>query len=152
MTAPTPAETQALAARNRETVRTFFRHLENEDIDAFLSLFAPDGRQINPYASGLFPDGAEGLDALRAYWESVPANFDGMRFPIDEIHSMEDPHLVFVRYRGEITLKQGAGVYANQYYSTFRFNDAGQITEYVEIFNPLVAARGFGLLHQLLED
>ncbi|MEM8932926.1 MAG: nuclear transport factor 2 family protein [Acidobacteriota bacterium] len=138
--------------QNKATVREFFQRLEQEDIEGFLGLFSEDGRQINPYASGLFPEGADGLDALRAYWEPVPGRFDGMRFPIDEIHTMGDPTFVFVRYRGEITLKDGAGVYANDYYSTFRFDDRGKITEYVEIFNPIVAARGFGLLDRLTES
>ena len=129
--------------------RQFFGLLEKEDIEGFLALFADDARQINPYASGIFPDGADGKEALRAYWEPVPGNFAGMAFPIDEIYAMEDPSIVFVRYRGEIKLKDGAGVYANQYHSTFRFDQSGKITEYVEIFNPIVAARGFGLLDRI---
>ena len=62
---------------------------------------------------------------------------------------MEDPKMVFVKYTGNIQLKNGAGVYSNQYYSTFKFNDEGKIEEYVEIFNPIVAARGFGLLDKI---
>ena len=72
-----------------------------------------------------------------------------MRFPIDELLATEDPTIVFVRYRGEIQLKDDAGVYENNYYSTFRFNADGKIAEYVEIFDPVVAARGFGVLDQL---
>ncbi|MEM1181416.1 MAG: nuclear transport factor 2 family protein [Acidobacteriota bacterium] len=140
------------ARRNKDTVRHFFRLLEAEDISGFVQLFAEEGRQINPYASGLFPDGATGRKALMEYWRGVPDLFDGMRFPIDELHCLEAPDRVFARYRGELTLKGGAGLYANDYYSTFRFNDAGQILEYVEIFNPIVAAKSFGLMDQLMAD
>lgn len=77
--------------------------------------------------------------------------FDAMRFTIDELLATEDPDVVFVRYRGEIDLEGGAGVYRNAYYSTFRFDDAGRITEYVEIFDPVVAAKAFGLLGRLTE-
>ncbi len=144
-----PGYKTPIAEQNKATVRQFFRALEREDIDAFVDLFAVDGVQLNPYNGGVFPTGANGKEELLAYWRPVPGNFDGMRFPIDELLATEDPNIIFVRYRGEITLKGGRGQYNNHYYSTFRFNDAGEITEYVEIFDPVVAARGFGLLDQL---
>lgn len=141
--------TKVIAERNKATVRTFFRLLEQEDIPAFVDLFAEDGVQINPYTAGVLPSGAEGQKALLEYWKPVPGNFDGMRFPIVELLAAEDPNVVFVRYDGELILKDGAGTYRNTYYSTFRFERQGKITEYVEIFDPVVAARGFGLLDQV---
>ncbi len=138
-----------VATRNKETVKQFFQLLEKEDITSFIDLFAENGKQVNPYASGLFPEGANGKDELTAYWSPVPGNFDGMAFPIYELHAMEDPTIVFVRYTGKIKLKNDLGYYENNYYSIFRFNDDGKITEYVEIFNPIVAARGFGMLDQI---
>ena len=140
---------ESLRGRNKATVQSFFRALESEDIAGAVALFADDGVQTNPYTGGVFPTGASGKEELLAYWTPVPANFDGMRFPIDELLATEDPNLVFVTYSGEITLKDGAGHYRNRYYSTFRFNADGKITEYVEIFDPVVAARAFGLLDQL---
>ncbi len=144
-----PGYTSAVATRNKATVRAFFKALENEDIAGLIGLFADDGVQRNPYNAGLFPAGARGREELMAYWSPVPGNFDRMRFPIDEVLATEDPSVVFVRYRGDITLKDGAGSYRNNYYSTFRFNPMGEIEEYVEVFDPVVAARGFGLLDQL---
>ena len=144
-----PGQNAVVGERNKAAVLNFFNTLESEDIPAFVALFAEDGVQINPYNGGVFPAGAKGKEELFAYWTPVPGNFDGMHFPIDELLTTEDPNLIFVRYRGEIELKDGAGHYRNNYYSTFRFNDAGEITEYVEIFDPVVAARGFGLLDQL---
>ena len=135
--------------RNKETVRAFFHHLEQEDIPTFVDLFAENGRQVNPYHSNLFPTGAVGKQELLAYWEPVPTRFDGMSFHINELMAMEDPKVVFTRYRGEIKLQGNGGMYANDYYSTFRFDEAGKIVEYVEIFNPIVAARGFELLDQI---
>lgn len=72
-----------------------------------------------------------------------------MSFPIDAIYAMEDPNIVFVKYTGNIKLKNNAGVYSNDYYSIFKFNEEEKITEYVEIFNPITAARAFGLLNKL---
>lgn len=133
------------AEQNKATVRAFFKALEDENLETLLSLFAEEAEHINPYASGLFPSGAKGKAAIGAYWAPVFPNFEGMSFPIQELLAMEDPKMVFVKYQGLIQLKAGAGTYENQYYSTFRFNDEGQIIEYVEIFNPIVAARGFGI-------
>lgn len=138
-----------IAEINKTTVRKFFQLLEEENIADFLNLFAENGKQINPYASGLFPEKAEGKAALRDYWTPVPANFDGMQFPIEELYAMENPNMVFVKYKEKIKLKNNAGFYENDYYSTFKFYEEGRITEYVEIFNPIVAARGFGLLDKI---
>ena len=138
-----------IAESNKNAVRSFFKALENEDVDAVVGLFAEDAVHINPYASGIFPEGAKGKEGVRDYWTPVFPNFDGMEFPIEEIYAMEDPTIVFVKYTGRIKLKDNAGYYENNYYSTFKFNTAGEITEYVEIFNPITAARGFGLLDKI---
>lgn len=140
---------QTTAINNKTTVKAFFKALENENVDQLVALFAPNGVQINPYASGLFPEGAKGKEAIRNYWTPVFINFDGMNFPIEELYAMEDPTIVFVKYKGKIKLKNAAGFYENEYYSTFKFNDLGLIVEYVEIFNPIVAARGFGLIDKI---
>lgn len=138
-----------IAEQNKQTVRQFFNAIEAEDAELIASFFADDGVHINPYHSGLFPQGAKGKEAIRAYWAPTFPNFDGMSFPIDELYAMEGDDKVFVHYQGRIVLKGGEGVYENDYYSTFKFNAQGQITEYVEIFNPIVAAKGFGLLGQI---
>lgn len=140
---------QEIANRNKEAVTAFFKALEAENVEQLVALFADKAVHTNPYASGLFPEGAQGKEGIRAYWTPVFPNFDGMEFPIEELYAMEDPSRVYVKYTGKIKLKNDAGWYENNYYSTFQFNDEGLITEYVEIFNPIVAARGFGLLDQI---
>lgn len=138
-----------LAVKHKERVRSFFKALEAENVDQIVTLFAEDAKHINPYASGIFPEGANGKEAIRNYWTPVFPNFDGMEFPIDEIYAMEDPSIVYVKYTGRIKLKNEEGWYENDYYSTFKFDEFGLITEYVEIFNPIVAARGFGLIDKI---
>ena len=138
-----------IAEKNKQSTRAFFKALEAENVDEIVALFAENAVHVNPYASGLFPAGAQGREGIRNYWAPVFPNFDGMSFPIAQLYAMEDPSLVFVKYKGRIKLKGDAGYYENDYYSTFRFNEAGLITEYVEIFNPIVAARGFGLIDQI---
>jgi fermentation-respiration switch protein FrsA (DUF1100 family)/ketosteroid isomerase-like protein len=135
--------------QNKAMVKAFFKALEDENVEALVDLFAEDAKHINPYHSDLFPKGAIGKEGIRQYWTPVFPNFDGMRFPIKQIHAMEDPTKVFVEYTGNIKLKNNAGTYSNHYYSTFTFNEAGKITECVEIFNPIVAAQGFGLVDKI---
>lgn len=137
------------ANKNKETVKAFFSALESESVEDIVKLFSTDAKHINPYASGLFPEGANGKEEIRNYWTPVFPNFNGMEFIIEELYAMEDPNRVFVKFTGNIKLKNDSGVYQNNYYSTFRFNKEGLITEYVEIFNPIVAARGFGIIDQI---
>ncbi|MEO1261195.1 MAG: nuclear transport factor 2 family protein [Bacteroidota bacterium] len=143
------AEAPSLAEQNKNRVRKFFKTLEEENVDALVSLFAENGQHVNPYHSGLFPTGAKGKNEIKEYWAPVFPNFDGMEFPIEELYAMEDPNIIYVKFRGKIKLKNNAGYYENQYYSIFKFNAEGLITEYVEIFNPIVAARSFGLIDKI---
>lgn len=144
-----PGNPSIVGHRNKETVERFFKALERGDIPAAIGLFADDGVQINPYHNDLFPKGATGKKQLLAYWTPIPGRFDGMKFHIRQLLATEDPNIVFVVYRGEIKLKNGAGHYRNTYFSTFRFDKDGRITEYVEVFDPIAAARAFGLLGRL---
>jgi ketosteroid isomerase-like protein len=137
------------AEQNKNVARQFFKALEEENLDTLVSLLAENAKHINPYHSDLFPTGADGKEGIRAYWQPVFPNFDGMEFPIEEIYAMENPNMVFVKYKGIIKLKNNAGYYKNDYYSTFKFDEAGKIIEYVEIFNPITAAKGFGLLNKI---
>ena len=140
---------EGIAKKNKASVFSFFKALENENADGVADLFSENGKHVNPYSSGIFPEGAVGKEGVKNYWEPVFPNFDGMDFIIEEIYAMEDPSRVFVKFSGVIKLKNGAGGYENNYYATFKFGDSGLIEEYVEIFNPIVAARGFGLVDKI---
>ena len=135
--------------KNTETVRLFFSLLEQEKIREFSNLFAESGKHINPYHSNLFPPEIAGRKNIYAFWEKVPGNFDGMSFPIDEVMPFENPNQVAVKLQGKIKLKGNAGVYENDYLCLFYFDDQGKILEYHEYFNPLVAAKGFGMLDKI---
>jgi len=138
-----------IATKNKATTLEFLKALENMNANAVAKLFAIDGKHINPYASGIFSDGVSGQDAIREYWKPVFPNFEKMEFPVEEIHAMEDASMTFVKFKGKIKLKNDAGWYENDYYATFKFNEEGKIIEYVEIFNPITAAKGFGLLDKI---
>ncbi|NLR93840.1 nuclear transport factor 2 family protein [Flammeovirga agarivorans] len=135
--------------RNKEITLAFLKALEDYDLEKVVQSFAEDGVHINPYSSGLFPEGTKGQEGVRTYWEPVFQNFEKMEFPVEEIYSMNEANMTFVKFEGKIKLKNDGGWYKNNYYATFKFNEEGKITEYVEIFNPIVAAKGFGLLDQI---
>lgn len=137
------------AKDNINSARAFFQALEEENLAQLADLFAENARQVNPYHSDIFPKGAEGREGIKQYWSAVFPNFDGMRFPIEEIYAMQDSSVVLVKYRGVIQLKNSTAVYENDYYSIFKFNALGEIVEHQEIFNPIVAARGFGLVDKI---
>lgn len=138
-----------IGERNKQQVLNFLKALEEEHIDNLVNLFADDAQHINPYHSDIFPKGASGKDGIRAYWIPVFSNFEGMQFPVETIYAMEDPNIIYVKFKGIIKLKNDAGYYKNDYYATFTFNEKGLITEYVEIFNPITAAKSFGLIDNI---
>ena len=137
------------AETNKQQVRSFFQAIEAEDASLIADHFAANGTHVNPYHSELFPVGAEGKEGVENYWKPVFPNFDGMQFEIHQLLATEDPNLVFTEYTGKIKLKGNAGYYTNHYFSTFRFDGEGKITEYIEIFNPITAAKAFGLADQI---
>ena len=136
-------------SKNIQSVQRFYSLLEQENIPAFLDLFAENGKQVNPYHSGLIPAEVAGKANLTAFWTPVPNNFDGMRFYIDEIMPFESPDKIAVKLKGEIKLKNGAGFYKNDYFCLFYFDNSGKITEYIEYFNPIEVAKGFGLMDKI---
>ena len=138
-----------IGERNKQSVLNFLMAIENKNVDDIADLFSEDGVHINPYASGIFPEGTKGKDGVRDYWEPVFPNFEKLEFPVDEIYAMEDPTMIFIKFKGKIKLLNDSGYYDNDYYATFKFNEKGEIIEYVEIFNPIVAARGFELLDKI---
>lgn len=142
-------ETKMKREANAETVKLFFQLLEEEKIEEFANLFAENGKHINPYHSDLFPAEIAGRSNIYDFWKGVPGNFDGMAFPIEKVMPFEDPSMIAVKLQGKINLKGGAGVYQNDYLCLFHFDASGKILEYHEYFNPLVAAKGFGLLDKI---
>lgn len=135
-------EGATLRDRNRAVVRAFFARLEAFDIEGFAALFAPDGKQIMPFAPERFPRLLEGRAAIFEQYRGMPQNFSAMRFPDLVIQDLADPARFLATYRGEITLRAG-GRYNNTYAGLFILRD-GKIAEYHEYFDPIVLQRAFG--------
>jgi ketosteroid isomerase-like protein len=129
-------------ARNKQVVDNFFVALKTENFAMLKEVFAPDGRQLNPYVPEGFPKSFDGAEAIYKQYSSLPQNFGKMRFP-RTIYGTDDPDFLFVVFKGDIDIKAG-GKYQNDYLGTFRL-ERGRIKEYTEYFNPLVMARAFNI-------
>ena len=127
---------------NSEVVDRFFQALEDQEFEVLKEVFAHDGRQLNPYIPEGFPASFDGNEAIYQQYSGLTENFGSMRFP-RQIYTTSDPDLIFVRFSGEIEIKAG-GQYKNDYLGLFRLEN-GQITEYIEYFNPIVMAKAFGI-------
>jgi ketosteroid isomerase-like protein len=136
--------------RNIEIVKIFNTLIENKDIPGFIDLFAEDGIQYNYFQCNLMPSEINGKKSLTAFWTPIPDRFLEMKFPIEAIFPMLDPSLVVVKFRGFAKLKDNKGDYNNEYLAIFRFNSEGEIKEYHEYSNPVVAAKSFNMLNKIL--
>ena len=129
-------------AQNKKTVDNFFVALETENFELLKTVFATDGRQLNPYVPEGFPKSFDGSEAIYKQYSSLPQMFGQMKFP-RTIYGTEDPNTLFVRFKGQIDIKAG-GKYENDYLGIFKLKNS-RIAEYTEYFNPLVMAKAFNI-------
>ncbi|GAA4468384.1 hypothetical protein GCM10023093_25880 [Nemorincola caseinilytica] len=141
-TLKTATMNQSLIEQNRKVVDNFFVALETQKFEILKEIFAEDGKQLNPYSPTGVPKSFDGASGVYTQYSGLTANFGNMRFP-RQIFATEDPNFFFVKFRGEIEIKNG-GKYENDYIGTFKLKN-GKIVEYTEYFNQIVMAKAFGI-------
>ncbi len=134
---------------NIETVRNFVKFLEQRRFDEFAELFSENAKWIHPFSSGLFPSEAVGRKDIHDGLVDAASNFDDIRFPIEEIIPLVDPSRVIMKHTGSLKISNGKGTYENDYLAMFEFDDEGKITKWIEYYNPIIAARAFGLMDKI---
>lgn len=134
---------------NIETTRNLVRFLEQKSFEDFGELFAENGKWIHPYHSGLFPAETVGPKEIRDALKTAADNFDEVRFPIEEIMPFEDSSRIAMKHTGKLALKDGNGTYENDYLTILSFDEHGKILEWVEYYNPIIAAKAFGLMDKI---
>ena len=142
-------ENEVIKERNIETARKTFRFLEQRRLKEFSELFAENGKWIYPYHSGLFPKETLGQKEIYKGIQTAASNFTKIQFPIDEILPFEDPNKIAVKLTGKLLLKNGSGTYENEYFAIFSFDEEGKIEEWIEYYNPIIAAKAFGLMNKI---
>jgi len=134
---------------NIKTVRRALQFFEQLRFDEFTKLFVEDGKWIQPYHSGLFPAETVGRTEIKNSFESFAVNFDSAQFPIEEILPFEDPNKIAVKHTGDLVMKNGRGIYANDYLAIISFDQHGKILEWIEYYNPIIAVKAFGLMDKI---
>ncbi len=135
--------------RNIKTVHSFIYLFEQKKFFEISELYSEDCKLIFPYHSGLFPSETAGKKSIYEGWSKMGENFDEVKFPIDEIMPFEDPNKIAVKFTGKLKLKDSSSYYENDYLFIFYFDEEGKITESYEYFNPVNAAKAFGLMDKL---
>ncbi len=135
--------------KNIQTVRTFFKFIEQRKIKELSELYSENGKNIAPYHSGLFPGLFVGKKEIYNFWKSATEQFGEISFPIDEMMPFEDPNKIAVKLVGRLEFKDNRNKYENDYFFIFYFNDNGKILEFYEYYNPITAARAFGLMDKI---
>jgi ketosteroid isomerase-like protein len=134
---------------NIETTRHAIQLFEQFRFGEFSKLFVEDGKWIQPFHSGLFLAETEGRIEIQKSFEGIAVNFDSIQLPIEEILPFEDPSKIAVKHTGHLVMKNGRGVYANDYLSIISFDEHGKILEWIEYYNPIIAARAFGMMDKI---
>jgi ketosteroid isomerase-like protein len=123
--------------------------LEQRRLEEFSELFAENGKWIHPFHSGMFPAEAVGKNEIYKSIKAAADNFDDIKFPIEEIWPFEDPNRIALKHTGKLHLKNGNGTYENDYLGLFTFDNDGKIMEWIEYYNPVIAAKAFGLMDKI---
>jgi ketosteroid isomerase-like protein len=134
---------------NIKSARNLLRFLEQRRFKDFSVLFAENGKWTHPYHSGLFPAETIGKKEILKGIENGATNFDNIQFPIDEILPFEDPNKIAIKFKGKLHLKDGTGTYENDYLAILIFDENGKILEWIEYYNPIIAAKAFGLMDKI---
>ena len=128
--------------------KDFFHLLEEVDIEKWIDLWAEDGIDKKPYATGMFPEVIVGKNNIYDVWKGITKVFDSIRFPIHEFIVDVEKRTVVVRSDGKGLMKNG-NLYQNTYIFLFHFDQNNKINECYEYFNPFVAGKNFGVLDKL---
>jgi len=129
-----------MAATSREVVEQVLRASREQDTDAFVTQFAPDGYIEWPYRPAGIPGRIEGRDQIR---EFITAQANGL-VKFDEyrdmvIHETTDPQVVIVEYEAHGTVIPTGAPLHQTIIAVLRIRD-GLVVSYRDYLNPLVLA------------
>jgi ketosteroid isomerase-like protein len=128
--------------RNAATVREYFRLQGEPDLDAWIQLWAPDGRQLIPFAPYDFPKAIEGRQALDRVYRELYSGYRTIEIDAT-VEPMLDPDTVLARWHAHAQLVSG-GTYSNELIGVFVFGSDGQLRELTEYFDPIAFLNAIG--------
>ncbi len=134
--------------KNIETATNMLKFLEQKKLKQFSELFAENGKWVHPYHSGLFPAETTGKKEIYKGIQAAASNFTRIQFPVEEVLPFADPNKVAIKHTGRLELKNGV-LYKNDYLAILCFNEQGKILKWIEYYNPIKAAKAFGLMDKI---
>jgi ketosteroid isomerase-like protein len=136
------ADPDARRERNVATVHDYFRLQDERDLDAWIQLWAPDCRQLIPFAPYDFPRAVEGREQLERVQRELHAGYRTVEVDAT-VHPLVDPDLVLACWHTHAELVTG-GSYTNEVIGLFCFDADGRLAELTEYFNPIAFLKAIG--------
>jgi len=133
---------------NIQTSLKLLKFIEERKLKEFSELFSENGKWTHPYHSGLFPAETKGRNEIYKGIQNGALNFTEIHFPVEQVLPFLDPNKVAVKHTGRLVMKNG-GVYENDYLAILSFDEQGKILEWAEYYNPIKAAKAFGLMDKI---
>jgi len=131
--------------QTKQVVRDFLTSLEEKDMQKFASVWAEDAIQDMPYSPEGFPKRLEGKANLIKHYSAWPEISGGAKFTKDLVmHSMQDPELVYVEYKGVVDVLPTKRTYKQTYGGLFHVEN-GKIKLFREYYDPAAFAYAFDL-------
>jgi len=129
-----------MTATSREVVEQVLRASREQDTEAFVSLFAPDGYVEWPYRPAGIPGRVEGREQIREFLTAQAGalvRFDEYRNTV--IYEATDPEVVIVEYEAHGTVIPTGAPLHQTIIAVVRVR-AGLVVSYRDYLNPLVLA------------
>lgn len=135
--------------------RRFIALVEARDMEAWFDLYAPDATNHFPLHSGLFGPEVVGREAIREAWADFPRFFAEVHLTIDELFVDVEERVVVICMDSHNRVDMDAPGnpwthagpdYANRFVAILRYDAEGQVTDYVEYYNPLVTGAALGAI------
>ena len=126
-------------AQNIVPIESFFRGLENRNLEDVLAPLAENVVQEMPFAPSSFPKTLNGIEAMRNQYSGVmeySQTYERSYF------GTTDPNVVLVKFSGTITTGEGKP-YNNSYVGIYTISEDGKIERFVEQFNPNILLNGW---------
>lgn len=116
----TPNERRSL---NRQVIDRYYKLLMQRNIGAWGELWAPNGRQENPFAPKGVPNEYPDKASVLAIYQAEFKNRHDHVFTVDQIYETTDADTLVVEARGRSVIGETNRVYEQQYISLFKFSN-----------------------------
>ncbi|WP_128375040.1 nuclear transport factor 2 family protein [Streptomyces cavernae] len=141
-TVSTHQDTDTVRAAAQQAFRNHLDYLSSGRIPEWVDLFTDDGALEFPYAPQGYPTQVAGKEELLGYMKNFPEHFR-VEFTDLHFHETTDPSLVIAEFKSKGIALATNRPYNQTYISVVETRD-GEISRYVDFWNPQVAFEALG--------